>query len=399
MLRELSYPAGALAGTPGAGQPPDAAAAAGQICQLNGPWLPVTAVFGEFLGAGRASTSAEAVSSRAELSLQRACGFVLQLYRPWSRRLAARYPPRRPAPPAALDPSREPKRVPPDAIRARQAGPWTLAREKKNWAPPRRSQATAQRHDSPGRRAPVGPRTPGRQALPCCAHPLRLRPLPPADAMSLRAPVITLRGPVTVGPGSRAGGLHQSLASGSAKLPGRRVSPGGAPSRDLAWLHGPAMLRLAAPPSRARATLALSILLHRAQLSTHPGHAQPLHPRLSVNAAEPVAELVRTYIPRSPPNCCATRTTGLCRPALWSPAAPSCHGVRDALASAIATTSSELILRTARRTPRRKSDGAPPSEPCCAPPPAHDPRALTSWRCRQPAVVHRDHRLIPRLRG
>jgi hypothetical protein len=147
---------------------------------------------------------------------------------------------------------------------------------------------------------------------------------------------------VTVALLSELAGYAQSLASWIAKLAGRRVSPGAPTSAHLALRRAEPWLRLAGAAIQAAQRERYPLATARRLLDAIPANAPP--PRLSVNADEPVAELCeRIPVTAERLRHAALAFAGRAR---WSPAATSLSWRRDALASAIASHSSELILRT-----------------------------------------------------
>jgi hypothetical protein len=295
----------------------------------------VTPVFGEFLGPAGEHIAA-AVSFRGELPYSEQCGVVRQLDRLVAT--LARYLADLPLP-DALDPAREPER---DA--GTRAAPARLAldRAARNLGPAAAGAADASASDSHRvvghLSAAADHLAAGRDLLHThfAGGPAGLR-----TPRSYWAPVITSEA-VTVALLSELAGYTQSLASWIAKLPGRRVSPGAPTSAHLALHRAEPWLRLAGAAIQAAQRERYPLATARRLLDSIPANAPP--PRLSVNAEEPVAELCE----RIPVTAERLRhaTLAFAARARWSPAATSLSWRRDALASAIASHSSELILRT-----------------------------------------------------
>jgi hypothetical protein len=295
----------------------------------------VTPVFGEFLGPAGEHIAA-AVSFRGELPYSEQCGVVRQLDRLVAT--LARYLADLPLP-DALDPAREPERdAGPRAAPARLA----LDRAARNLGPAAAGAADASASDS---HPVVGHLSAAADHLAAGRDLLHTHfsdvPDGPRAPTSHWAPVITSEA-VTVALLSELAGYAQSLASWIAKLPGRRVGPGAPTSAHLALHRAEPWLRLAGAAIQAAQRERYPLATARRLLGAIPANAPP--PRPSLNAEEPVAELCE----RIPVTAERLRHAALAFAVRehWSPAATSLSWRRDALASAIASHSSELILRT-----------------------------------------------------
>jgi hypothetical protein len=160
-------------------------------------------------------------------------------------------------------------------------------------------------------------------------------------ASSYWAPVIT-SGPVTAALLSELAGYLQNLAPWVARQSGaRRASPGALTSAQLALRSAEPWLQLAGTALQA-AQRAHYPLPARSLLDAIPANIPP--PRQPPGGGEPVPELCER-IPITAERLRFAAVTFAAR-ARWSPAATSPSWRRDALASAITTHGSELILRT-----------------------------------------------------
>ncbi len=294
----------------------------------------MTPVLGEFLGPAGEHIAA-AVSFRGELPYSAQCGVVRQL-----DRLVAtleRYLGDLPLP-DGLDPPREPQRH--DRTRAAPAV-LALDRAARSLHPAAAGAADARFGDA---HPVVGHLSAAADHLAAGQDLLHTHftdgPAGPRTPRSYWAPVIT-SGPVTAALLGELAGYAHSLASWIAKLPGRRVSPGAPTSALLALRSAEPWLRLAGTAIQTAQREHYPPAARRL-LGAIPANVAP--PRPSLDAEEPVAVLCE----RIPVTAERLRHAALAfaARARWSPAATSASWRRDALASAIASHGSEIVLRT-----------------------------------------------------
>ena len=345
--------------------------------------MTVPPVFGEFL-APAGEHIAAAVSFRGELPYNAQRGVVRQLDRlvatlaRYLADLAARWAP----PFTGIGTRRR------GAGRARQAGPG-----------PRRPEPAARRGGPSG--SDDGAAHPAVGHLSAAADHLAAGrdllhthfTVDPAGARtdsSYWAPVIT-SGPVTAALLGELASYLQNLAPWIARQSGaRRVSPGALTSAQLALRGAEPWLQLAGTALQA-AQRAHYPLPARGLLDAIPANVPP--PRQPPSDSEPVPELCER-IPRTAERLRYAAFTARAR---RSPAATSASWRRDALASAITSHGSELILRTLAE--RAGQLGLEPAfRAGCTRQPQSMQRAWTVMaRCHR-SLGHRDHRHPPRRR-
>jgi hypothetical protein len=294
-----------------------------------------TPVFGEFLGPAGEHIAA-AVSFRGDLPYNAQCGVVWQLDRlvaTLTRYLAGL------SLPDGLHPSRALER---DA--AARAAPAVLALGRAAQSLRPTAAGTADADDGAAHRV-VGHLSAAADHLAAGRDLLHTHfTVDPAGARTNRsywAPVIT-SGPVTAALLGELASYLQNLSPWIARQSGaRRVSPGALTSAQLALRGAEPWLQLAGTALQA-AQRAHYPLPARGLLDAIPANVPP--PRQPPSAGEPVPELCER-IPRTAERLRYTAFTLAAR-ARWSPAANSASWRRDALASAITSHGSELILRT-----------------------------------------------------
>jgi hypothetical protein len=325
----------------------------------------MTPVFGEFLGPAGEHIAA-AVSFRGELPYDALGGVVCQLDRLVAT--LARYLGDLPLP-DALNPAREPER---DAAARAALALGRAGQSLRHAAAGIADSGDGAAHPVVGRLSAAADHlAAGRDLL--HTH-FTTGPAGAWTAISYWAPVIT-SGPVTAALLGELAGYAQNLAPWIARQSAaRRASPGALTSAHLALRSAEPWLQLAGTALHA-AQRTHYPLPDRSLLDAIPANAPP--PRQPPSAGEPVPQLCER-IPLTAERLRYAAFTFAAR-GPWSPAAASASWRQDALASAITSHGSELILRTLAERARQLS-----LEPAFRAQ-LHDvagamARAWTSWR-------------------